>query len=107
MLRKIAAIVIATVAVSATAQTNSLVDAQIDSLLKNHKIIFLDGKPSDSEESNRIIDSLRAKVTLFYYDQFRHFSDPDAPYFLFLSRDAQLAMGIGGAVRMRAYYDWD
>ena len=26
--------------------------------------------------------------------------------FLFMSKDARLAMGIGGAVRMRGYYDW-
>lgn len=109
MLKKIAATAIATLAVttSVSAQSNSLADSQIDSLVKNHKIIFLDGKPDENDEKDRIIDSLRSKITEFYYDQFRHFSDPDAPYFLFLSRDSQLAMGIGGAVRMRAYYDWD
>lgn len=42
----------------------------------------------------------------FYYDQFRNFQDPAAPYFLFMSRDANLAMGIGGMVRMRGYFDW-
>ena len=44
---------------------------------------------------------------MFYFDQFRNFSDPAAPYFLFMSKDAQLAMGVGGCVRMRAWYDWD
>ena len=29
------------------------------------------------------------------------------PYFMFLSKDASLAGGIGGCVRMRGYFDWD
>lgn len=107
MLRKLAAFACIAVALSASAQTKSYVDVQIDSLLKSHKMVFLDGKPSTSAEEEKYIDSVRNLVSTFYYDQFRHFSDPDAPYFLFLSKDAQLAMGIGGAVRMRAYYDWD
>lgn len=107
MLRKIAVTTLLLTAVIASAQTKSLVDVQIDSLLKSHKMVFIDGKPTDSEEENHYLDSVRQLVTSFYYDQFRHFSDPDAPYFLFLSRDAQLAMGIGGSVRMRAYYDWN
>ena len=52
------------------------------------------------------VDSVRRLISSFYYDQFRHFSDPAAPYFLFMSKDAQLAMGIGGCVRMRGYFDW-
>ncbi len=107
MLRKLAAFTCIVAAISASAQTKSYVDVQIDSLLKSHKMVFLDGKPSTSAEEEKYIDSVRNLVSTFYYDQFRHFSDPDAPYFLFLSKDAQLAMGIGGAVRMRAYYDWD
>ncbi|MDE6574973.1 MAG: hypothetical protein K2L84_06555 [Muribaculaceae bacterium] len=83
----------------------SLVDAQIDSTLKSNKIVFIDGQVSE-EQRARDIDSLRNVITAFYYDQFRHYSDPGAPYFLFLSKDSQLAMGIGGGVRMRAYYDW-
>ncbi len=107
MLRKLAAFACIVAAISASAQTKSYVDVQIDSLLKSHKMVFLDGKPSTSAEEEKYIDSVRNLVSTFYYDQFRHFSDPDAPYFLFLSKDAQLAMGIGGSVRMRAYYDWD
>lgn len=82
-----------------------MADRHIDSLLTSHKFVYLDGKPADS-----ILvayeDSIRDRLSTFYYEQFRNFSDPEAPYFLFLSKDASLAMGIGGAVRMRAYYDW-
>lgn len=92
-------------ALAASAQSNSLADAQIDSTLRSNKIIFIDGKPAP-EQTQRYVDSVRHVISAFYYDQFRHFQDPGSPYFLFMSKDAQLAMGIGGAVRMRAYYDW-
>ena len=83
----------------------SLADAQVDSLSHSTKMLFVDSAPADSLRA-AYTDSVRRKVEAFYYDQFRHFSDPASPYFLFMSRDATLAMGIGGAVRMRAYYDW-
>lgn len=83
----------------------TLVDQHIADRVKSSKIVFIDGKPAPAE-AQRQIDSIRKRISEFYYDQFRHFSDPEAPYFLFMSKDAQLAMGIGGAVRMRAYYDW-
>lgn len=86
-------------------RANSLVDRQEDSLRANHKIIYIDGQPIKVSEQH--IDSLRRIIDLFYIDQFRNFSDPAAPYFLFMSKDAQLAMGVGGCVRMRAWYDWD
>lgn len=81
------------------------VDIQIDSTLKSNKVIFIDGHQAP-EVTQQYVDSVRRVVSAFYYDQFRHFQDPGAPYFLFMSKDAALAMGIGGAVRMRAYYDW-
>lgn len=80
-------------------------DQQVDRLLQNQKIIPF-GKDSNNPEIQSYIDSVRQRIAVFYYDQFRHFSDPYSPYFLFLSKDANLAMGIGGAVRMRGYYDW-
>ena len=52
-------------------------------------------------------DSVRAIIQAFYDDQFRHSQDPEAPYFMFLSKDATLAAGMGGCVRMRGYFDWD
>ena len=99
------AAIISANAISVGAQTKSLVDQQIDSLVNSHKAVYVDGKPADAA-TQAYVDSIREKISMFYYDQFRHFSDPAAPYFLFLSKDAQLAMGIGGCVRMRGYYDW-
>lgn len=78
-----------------------LVEAQRDSLIKSHHIIVIPGnEPAVS------LDSLEARIGKFYYDQFRSFQDPAAPYFMFMSRDGSLGMGIGGCVRMRGWYDW-
>lgn len=77
-----------------------LVDRQMDSLVVSHKIIgFGDGAMAGE-------DSIKSLIENFYYDQFRNFQDPAAPYFLFMSKDASLAMGVGGCVRMRGYFDW-
>lgn len=88
-----------------TAQSQTLVDRQTDAMIDSHKIIYIDGRPAP-EETQAYVDSIRRRISEFYYDQFRHFSDPAAPYFMFMSKDASLGMGIGGAVRMRGYYDW-
>lgn len=106
---RLSAIILAVAAVmpwgGAAARENSLAGQQTDSLIASHKIVYIDGKPADAE-TRAYVDSVRRRISAFYYDQFRHFSDPAAPYFLFMSKDARLAMGIGGCVRMRAYYDW-
>lgn len=52
-------------------------------------------------------DSAYAMIGKFYADQFRNFQDPRAPYFMFMSKNADLAMGIGGVVRMRGWFDWN
>lgn len=75
-------------------------ERQVDSLKTHHQIVYFgEGQKADSVKELALIDR-------FYYDQFHHFQDPRAPYFLFMSRDAQLAMGIGGVVRMRGWQDW-
>ena len=88
--------------VSAVAQDRpqSRVEQYIDSLKSTHRIEYLGegDKPSPTDE--------RALLDIFYYDQFRNAQDPRAPYFLFMSRDANFAMGLGGVVRMRGWYDW-
>ncbi len=86
-------------------ETKSLVDQMHDSILNSHKIILIDNN-KEAGYGQQYNDSIRKVIDKFYYDQFRHFSDPEAPYFLFLSRDSNLAMGIGGSVRMRGYFDW-
>lgn len=95
-----------TLAVAVAAATSTTVSAkapaevQMDSLMSSHQIIYF----GDGDKPRT--DSIRSLITNFYYDQFRHFQDPAAPYFLFMSKDANLAMGVGGCVRMRGYYDW-
>lgn len=75
--------------------------AHADSLKAGHKVSYFgSGEKPDSLKERQLID-------MFYYDQFRHFNDPRAPYFLFMSRDANLAMGMGGVVRMRGWFDWN
>lgn len=83
---------------------SSLVDAQIDSLIAQRKIIYIDGKPQSISAEHA--DSVRRLMDMFYFDQYRHFSEPSAPYFMFMSKDATLAMGIGGCVRLRGWYEW-
>ena len=52
-------------------------------------------------------DSISHLLNMFYVDQFRHFQDPRAPYFMFLSKNGNLALGVGGLIRMRGYFDWN
>lgn len=86
----------AAVTISAT----SPVEQQHEALVNDEQIILFGQGP------NPDTDSIRHIIESFYYDQFRNFQDPQAPYFLFMSRDAKLAMGVGGMVRMRGYFDW-
>lgn len=96
----LAAAFVAVASMPALATDNNAREVFTDSLMNNHKMIFW------GEGDNPHQDSIRSLVENFYYDQFRSFQDPAAPYFLFMSRDANLAMGIGGMVRMRGYFDW-
>ena len=74
---------------------------QHENLKRSQRIVFFNGDSASVAQ-----DSVRALMDRFYIDQYRHFQDPEAPYFLLMSRDATLAMGIGGAVRMRGWYDF-
>lgn len=76
-------------------------EIKTERLKQGHKIIFV----GDGEKAS--LDSITHMVSMFYVDQYRHFLDPLAPYFLLMSKDAKLAMGIGGCVRMRAWGDFD
>lgn len=82
----------------------SLADQMHDSIRNTSRLVVIGGGPESQSTEYR--DSVNQLMQQFYYDQFRHFQDPESPYFLFLSRDAKLAMGVGGCVRMRGYYDW-
>ncbi|MDE6317727.1 MAG: hypothetical protein K2L73_04940 [Muribaculaceae bacterium] len=76
-------------------------EIRTERLKQGHKIIFV----GDGDRASA--DSVAHMVSMFYVDQYRHFQDPLAPYFLFMSKDAKLAMGIGGCIRMRAWGDFD
>ncbi len=70
--------------------------------LKDGKIMAIDGSRPTQEE----IDSVQNVLSAFYFDQFRHVEDPSAPFFMFMSREASLSMGIGGSVRIKTRYEW-
>lgn len=91
---------------AASAYAQSMADSLINMKSGSTKIVYIDGKPESDAIKRAYSDSIRKMVSMFYYDQFRHFQDPDAPYFLFMSKDSEFSMGVGGGVRMRAYYDW-
>ena len=57
----------------------NMMDAQRDSVCTSRKLAIIGqhGEPTASS------DSVRHLIDMFYYDQFRHFQDPEAPYFLF------------------------
>lgn len=75
----------------------------IDRVVDSSKVIIVN--PDGSMRPP--IDSIRTTIANFYVDQYRHFEDPEAPYFMFMSRSGNLAMGVGGVVRMRGMYDWN
>lgn len=52
-------------------------------------------------------DSLERMLNRYYIDQFRHSQDPRAPYFMFMSKNGNLAMGVGGQIKVRGYFDWN
>lgn len=75
----------------------SAVDEHLDSLSHSRQFITTGGQTLSRAEA----DSLTRVIYGFYYNQFRHSQDPDAPYFMFISKEANVMMGIGGVVRMR------
>lgn len=85
----------------AASRAESLVDTQRKAVAANTMMYEIGGTKYSPEQ----VDSINRIISEYYYDQFRSFQDPEAPYFLFLSKDSQLAMGIGGVVRMRGWYD--
>lgn len=73
-------------------------DLRITAMKDNTHVLY------SGEESPK--DSLERLLNMFYYDQFRHFQDPRAPYFMFMSKKGDLALGVGGQVKIRGYFDW-
>lgn len=75
-----------------------------DKNIENANILFMNRKEGDPAVSR---DSLRKLLRRFYFDQFRHFRDPEAPYFFFMSRDATAALGVGGTINTDVWFDWN
>jgi len=86
---------------SSAAYGESHVDAHRRAVAVDTEIYELGGHRYSPEQ----VDSISRIIAEYYYDQFRSFQDPEAPYFLFMSKDSQFSMGIGGVVRMRGWYD--
>lgn len=84
-----------------------LSDTHIKNKAASNRIVYIDGRPANDSLRKYDSDSLRSVVEQYYYDQFRNSQDPDMPYFLFLSKGSELTLGLGGGVRMRAFYDWN
>ena len=72
-------------------------------IIKNTQVIRVGG----NDDTSVSIDSIQSLINKFYMDQFRNSQDPDAPYFTFISKDANLAMGVGGTLKATAWFDWN
>lgn len=77
-------------------------DKQMIEMMKNSTHIIGEGQVTQAR-----IDSVKRMLDMFYYDQYRNYRDPRAPYFMFLSKGGNLSMGVGGVVRLRGYFDWN
>lgn len=86
-----------------TLATHTAEEIKTANLKESHKIVYV----GSQDEACASQDSIQYLINSFYVNQYRHFQDPLAPYFLLMSKDAKLALGIGGAVRMRAWYDFN
>ena len=96
-------------AASASAQAVAPNDSLLPEFAQQHAVMrssrfFFDG---DNRFSAPQRDSINNVINKFYLDQFRHSQDPKIPYFMFMSKDASLAMGIGGTIQIRGWFDWN
>lgn len=70
--------------------------------ISDSETIYVDGDSADNGQS-----SLSKLQAIFYNDQFRHAQDPRAPYFMFMSRNGKVGMGVGGDLKVIGSYDFD
>ena len=71
-------------------------EASVDSLKNSHRVVHIGGGANAASP-----DSIHSIINDFYLDQFRQFDNPGAPYFMFMTKDAHMALGMGGTVRLR------
>lgn len=74
-----------------------------ESLIHSIKKIYLGGSRPDSVSE----DSVNSLIRMFYLEQYRQFHDPEAPTFMFMTADASLALGVGGKLALRGWFDWN
>lgn len=77
--------------------------ADREAIINSTKVIYV----GDSDKPIPANDSVTTLIRQFYEEQYRQFYDPDAPSFMFMTKDADLAMGVGGKVVMRGWFDWN
>lgn len=78
-------------------------EAQRAALIKDSKVIYVNAEGGNYASR----DSAEALMIKFYDDQFRHSRDPEAPTFTFMSKDANLAMGVGAKVALSGWFNWN
>ena len=72
-------------------------EKRLEAQKNSQHLIYIGNEASvDTSAVSKMIEN-------FYIDQFRSFQDPLAPYFMLMSKSGNLAMGIGGVVRMRGW----
>lgn len=81
-------------------KTNQPLEKQYQEEIINNTHIISSERITEAKQ-----DSARKLIQIFYEDQYRNSKDPESPYFIFLSKDSKWAMGMGGVIRMRAWYD--
>lgn len=84
-----------------TSSAQTLTEEQNEIINSSH-IITVGGSNAELTQ-----DSILSLINKFYIDQFRNSQDPEAPYFTFMSKDANLAMGVGGTLKATAWFDWN
>lgn len=99
-LRYLCASALCVSAISAMAQINAEQPVPAPAVEPEHQIVKFGNGSSSQSESDELLQR-------FYFDQFRHAHDPLAPYFMFMSKDSKLALGIGGVFNATAFYDWN
>ena len=105
--RCMAAVTIAAGALSAHGQTSTVERSDSTPAQIRQRAMIESTHMITAGDDQAARDSLENLLNMFYIDQFRHAQDPRAPYFMFLSKDGKLAMGVGGVIRIRGYYDWN
>lgn len=88
--------------VKPTSKHRSVTQTKRSKNIQNIKLLTLNGGINVDIPS----DSAVELINQFYVDQFRHFRDPEAPYFMLMSRDANLALGVGGTISADGWFDW-